>query len=72
MPNVYTVQVCSLKTTTVKNWFDVKNVRSGHTLFVRNIGKGLLSVTGVRNDTHLLLKTLFCNINSKTSCFWPP
>ena len=69
MPNVYTVQVCSLKTTTVKNWFDAKNVQSGHTQFVRTIGKGLLSVTGVRNDRHLLLKTLLCNINKYNFLF---
>jgi len=69
MPNVCTVQVCSLLTTTVNNRFDVKNVRSGHTPFVRTIGKGLLSVKSVRNDRHLLLKILFCNINKYNFLF---
>jgi hypothetical protein len=41
MPNVYPVQVFSLKTMTSKNRFDVKTVYSGRKLLVRTIRKGL-------------------------------
>lgn len=68
MPNVYNEHICSLKTKIVKNWFNAKNVRSGHTVCANNRER-VLYVTGVRNDKHLLLKTLFCNINKYNFLF---
>jgi len=70
MPNVYTVQICCLKTTTMKNKHDAKNVLSGQAQCMCELSeKGSLCVTGVRNDGHFLcwplniINTLSGNIN---------
>jgi len=50
---VYNVQICSVKTTTVKNWFHINKMTKVDTrtlLCWRFIGKGPCCVAGVRNE----------------------
>jgi len=68
MPNAYTVDVFSLKTTTAQNKFDVKNVYSGHPRtnnpkIARVFVCVCVFVTGVRNDIHLFIEAAKCYEN---------
>jgi hypothetical protein len=57
MPDIYTVQVYSLKTTTAKNEFNAKKcLKWAHTLCER----AFVCVTSVRYDTHLFIVTAKC------------
>ena len=78
VPDVYSVLLCSLKTTTVKKAFDAKTVYSGHTVFVRTIRSGPLFVASARNGRQLFVvaakcyaKLHFVILINRAACFWP-